>query len=71
MFAATAYDLYESRHLLSMADAEVFATGFVAAFLSALAAVKFCCTTSRITSLSLFAWYRIAFGCLVLAYNML
>jgi undecaprenyl-diphosphatase len=71
MFAATAYDLYQSRHLLSMADAEVFATGFVAAFLSALAAVKFLLHYIAHHDFSLFAWYRIAFGCLVLAYNML
>jgi undecaprenyl-diphosphatase len=69
MFAATAYDLYQSRHLLSVADAGVFAIGFVAAFLSALAAVKFLLHYIAHHDFSLFAWYRIAFGCLVLAYS--
>jgi undecaprenyl-diphosphatase len=56
---------------LGVADAGVFATGFVAAFLSALAAVKFLLHYIARHDFSLFAWYRIAFGCLVLAYNML
>jgi len=41
MFAATGYSLWKARELLSMADLPVFAIGFVAAFFSALAIVRF------------------------------
>jgi undecaprenyl-diphosphatase len=67
MFAATLFDLYKSRGFLSAADVPVFAVGFIVAFLSAVFVVKgFLSYVSR-SSFSAFAWYRIAFGALLLA----
>jgi undecaprenyl-diphosphatase len=66
MFAATGYDLFKSRNMLSVADAPVFAVGFVVSFLSAIVVVKaFLGFVSR-RSFRVFAWYRIAFGALLL-----
>ncbi len=67
MFAATAYDLYKNWALLRVEDLPVFAVGFVAAFFSAMWAVKgFIRFISNHTFIG-FAWYRIAFGLVVLA----
>ena len=66
MFAATGYDLLKSRDTLSAADAPVFAVGFIVSFLSAIVVVKaFLGFVSR-HSFKPFAWYRIAFGALLL-----
>ena len=66
MFAATGYDLFKSRDTLSAADAPVFAVGFIVSFLSAIVVVKaFLGFVSR-HSFKPFAWYRIAFGALLL-----
>jgi len=66
MFVATAYDLFKSRDTLSAADAPVFAVGFIVSFLSAIVVVKaFLGFVSR-HSFRPFAWYRIAFGALLL-----
>ena len=66
MFAATGFDLFQSRDVLSAADAPVFAVGFVVSFLSAIVVVKaFLGFVSR-HSFRAFAWYRIAFGALLL-----
>ena len=67
MFAATAYDLYKNWALLRADDLPVFAVGFVAAFVSAMWAVRgFIRFISNHTFVA-FAWYRIAFGLVVLA----
>jgi undecaprenyl-diphosphatase len=68
MFAATAYSLYKARDLLSMADLPVFAIGFVAAFFSALAIVRFLLRFVARHSFIPFAWYRIVAGLLLLWY---
>lgn len=66
MFAATGYDLIKSRDTLSVADAPVFAVGFIVSFLSAIVVVKaFLGFVSRHTFKG-FAWYRIAFGAVLL-----
>ncbi|HEY0670900.1 MAG TPA: undecaprenyl-diphosphate phosphatase [Longimicrobiales bacterium] len=66
MFAATGFDLFKSRDTLSVGDAPVFAVGFVVSFLSAIVVVKaFLGFVSRYSFKS-FAWYRIAFGALLL-----
>jgi undecaprenyl-diphosphatase len=66
MFAATGYDLFKSRDLLSIADAPVFAVGFIVSFISAVIVVKaFLAYVSR-KSFTGFAWYRIIFGALLL-----
>lgn len=66
MFAATFYDLLKSWRLLSVNDLTVFAVGFVAAFLSALIAVKFLIRFVQTHNFVTFAWYRIVFGIIVL-----
>ncbi len=68
MFAATFFDLYQSWNLLSANDLEVFAVGFVTAFISALLAVKGLLRYIAHHSFMAFAWYRVALGVVVLAY---
>ena len=68
MVAATSYEMYKSRHLLGPDDAAVFATGFVAAFVAALLAVKTLIRYVANHDYRGFAWYRIALGVVVLAY---
>ena len=67
MFAATVYDVYKHRDLLQLHDLEVFAVGFVAAFISALFAVRGLLRYISHHDFTVFAWYRIAFGVAVLA----
>jgi undecaprenyl-diphosphatase len=66
MFAATFYDIYKHRDLLQMTDAPMFAVGFVTAFISALLAVRTLVRFVANHSYEIFAWYRIAFGGLIL-----
>jgi undecaprenyl-diphosphatase len=68
MFAATGYEVYKSRDILSVADLAPFATGFLAAFFSALLAVKTLVRYVANHDFRGFAWYRIALGSAVLAY---
>ena len=68
MFAATFYSLYKEWHHLSAADVPMFAVGFVAAFLGGLAVVRFLLAYVAQNSFAPFAWYRIGFGGLLLAY---
>lgn len=66
MFAATVYDLYKNWHLLNMGDLPIFAIGFVASFFAGMLAVRtFIRFISNHTFVG-FAWYRIAFGIVVL-----
>ncbi len=66
MFAATVYDLYKNWDLLTAADLPLFATGFVAAFVAALLTVRALLAYVAQHSFRPFAWYRIAFGGLIL-----
>lgn len=66
MFAATFYDLYKNRDILHLDDASVFAIGFVASFISALLAVRGLLRFVSQHDFSVFAWYRIGFGIIVL-----
>jgi undecaprenyl-diphosphatase len=66
MVAATSFDLFQSRDLLSLSDLPVFAVGFLVSFVSALVVVKaFLGFVSRHTFVP-FAWYRIGFGAILL-----
>ena len=68
MVAATGYDLFKSRDLLSASDFPIFAVGFIVSFLSAVVVVRaFLTFVSRHTFVP-FAWYRIIFGGVRLAY---
>lgn len=68
MFAATAYDLYKSRDLLAADDLLIFFIGFVTAFIAALIVIKVLIRYVQNHDFTAFAWYRIAFGALVLFY---
>jgi undecaprenyl-diphosphatase len=68
MFAATAFDVFKARDMLHAADFDVFLAGFVTAFFSALLVVKGLLRFVAHHDFRAFAWYRIVFGLLVLAY---
>lgn len=66
MLAATLYELFSSRALLSSADFPIFAIGFIVAFLSALVVIRVFLQYVARHSFLVFAWYRIAFGLLLI-----
>ena len=68
MFAATMYDLYKSRNLLVADDVLIFLIGFVTAFIAALIVIKVLIRYIASHDFTIFAWYRIGFGALVLFY---
>ncbi|MGZ5009893.1 MAG: undecaprenyl-diphosphate phosphatase [Methylobacter sp.] len=68
LIVASIYDLYKHRDLLELAtDAPYFAAGLIAAFLSALLAIKGLLRYISHHDFIIFAWYRIAFGLIVIA----
>lgn len=67
MSAATAYDLYKNWHLFDAGDIPLFAIGGAASFASALLAVRTLIKFVSRHDYTLFAWYRIVFGGVVLA----
>jgi undecaprenyl-diphosphatase len=64
---ATIYQLYKERHLLAFDDIGMWAVGFVSAFVSAFLCVRWLLRYISNHDFTLFAWYRIAFGLVVLA----
>ena len=66
MFGATAYDLFKSRHDLTMDGAVMIAVGFVAAFVSALFVVRAFVAYISGHGFAPFGWYRIALGLVML-----
>jgi undecaprenyl-diphosphatase len=62
MAAATTYDLYKSRDLLSFDDMGLIGVGFGVAFLTALAVVKSLVAIVGRYGFAPFAWYRIVLG---------
>ncbi|HRD35211.1 MAG TPA: undecaprenyl-diphosphate phosphatase [Rhodocyclaceae bacterium] len=66
MFAATVYDVAKNWDLLDMADLPVFTVGFVASFIAAMLTVKALLRYVSNHDFTVFAWYRIVFGVLVL-----
>src|SRR5438093_2682697 len=66
LIAAGAYDLLKHRELLSAADLPVFGIGFIAAFVSAFVCVRWLIRYIATHDFTVFAWYRIAFGAIVL-----
>jgi undecaprenyl-diphosphatase len=68
LVVASAYDLYKHRDLLNLADDSLlFASGLIAAFISALLAVKGLLRYISHHNFIVFAWYRIVFGLVVIA----
>ncbi|MEN9886992.1 MAG: hypothetical protein RL758_1570 [Pseudomonadota bacterium] len=66
LIGAGAYSLYKERALLSVADVPMFAVGGVVSFISAWFCVKWLLRYIASHSFVPFAWYRIAFGAVVL-----
>lgn len=66
ILAASLYELYDSRSLLSTADIPVFLVGGVFSFISAYACVRWLLRFVEKHDFRVFAWYRIAFGGLIL-----
>jgi undecaprenyl-diphosphatase len=66
LFGAAAYDIFKNRELLSTADIPLFAVGLVVSWLSAWVCVKWLLRFVSNHTFVPFAWYRIAFGGLIL-----
>ena len=67
LIGAGVYSLYKERALLSAADLPLFAVGLVFSFISAWVCVRWLLRYISTHSFVPFAWYRIAFGLVVLA----
>lgn len=67
LVGAGAYDTWKYRALLSADDLPLFGTGLFFAFLSAIVCVRWLVRFVATNDFVPFAWYRIAFGGLVLA----
>lgn len=67
LIAASLYDLYKHRELLDVVtDTPVFVLGIIAAFFSALLAIKALLRYISQHDFLIFAWYRLVFGAIVL-----
>ena len=71
LLAATIYKLWEARHVLDASQAGPLALSSVVSFVAALISIRFLLRFVSRHSFSAFAWYRIAFGLLVLAAAMM
>ncbi len=67
MVGAAVYSGYKYRDLFRPEDLPVFAVGFVTSFVFAMLAVRALLKFIGNHSYAAFAWYRIAFGLLILA----
>jgi undecaprenyl-diphosphatase len=66
LFAASGYELFKNRALFSSGDVGIFGVGFAAAFVSAFFSVRWLLRYISRHDFTAFAWYRIAFGIVVL-----
>lgn len=66
MIVATAYDILKHRHAFTADDVLLIAVGFVAAFLSAMLAIKALLKFVASRNYVPFAYYRIVFGGIIL-----
>jgi undecaprenyl-diphosphatase len=66
LIAAGAYDFWKSRELFSVGDLEVLGVGLVTAFVSAFLCIRWLLRYIASHDFTIFAWYRIAFGVVVL-----
>lgn len=67
LFSAAIYSLYKERALLSVADVPLFGIGMGAAFVSAFLCVRWLLRYIGSHDFTVFAWYRIVFGLVVIA----
>jgi undecaprenyl-diphosphatase len=65
--AATVYQLYKERHLLAWDDLGLWIVGFISAFVSAFLCVRWLLRYISSHDFTIFAWYRIVFGIVVIA----
>ena len=63
---ASIYSMYKDRALISMDDIGAWAMGFIFAFISAMIAVRALIRYVSNHDFTIFAWYRIVFGVIVL-----
>ncbi len=66
LLGATVYSVYKERALLSMDDLPMFGVGGLAAFVSAFLCVRWLLRYISTHDFTIFAWYRIVFGVIVL-----
>ncbi|PUE42676.1 undecaprenyl-diphosphate phosphatase [Limnohabitans sp. Bal53] len=66
LFGAAAYDLYKNHALLTSADIPMFVVGLLVSYLSAWVCVRWLLRFVADHSFVVFAWYRIAFGLVIL-----
>ena len=66
LFAASGYELFKSRSTLSADDLGILVVGLAAAFVSAFVCVRWLLRYISRHDFTVFAWYRIAFGIVVL-----
>ena len=66
LFAASGYELFKSRSTLSADDLGILSVGLAAAFASAFVCVRWLLRYISRHDFTVFAWYRIAFGIVVL-----
>ena len=66
LIAAGAYELWNERALLSADDLGMWVVGFVSAFISAFLCVRWLLRYISNHDFTLFAWYRIVFGLVVI-----
>jgi undecaprenyl-diphosphatase len=66
LFAATGYEFVRNRHLLAASDLSMVGVGFVTAFVSAFLVVRALLRYVAHHDFVPFAWYRIAFGLVIL-----
>ena len=67
LMAAGAYSVWKQRELLHWADVPMFTVGLVMAFFSALLCIRWLIRYVSTHDFTVFAWYRIVFGVVVLA----
>lgn len=70
LLAASAYSLWSDRDILRVADVPVFLVGIAFSFASALVCIRWLIRYVSSHDFSLFGWYRIVFGALVLVVAM-
>lgn len=66
LMGAGAYSVWKERDLLQWADVPLFLVGTVVAFISALACIRWLIRYVSSHDFTVFAWYRIVFGAIVL-----
>ena len=67
LIAAGAYDTWKHRQLLAAEDLDMWAVGLVVSFISAFVVIRWLIRYVATHDFRWFAWYRIAFGAVVLA----